>query len=238
MDWERLLTLISGAIAAIAGALYCEEWYRKKYPGGKMSTPSPSSTVTVSRWTTITKFLPVLTVACCLLYTIFGAIWIYKITHRADHKPLPEPIADYDEILKENKYDDEKLGEAELRAWRNGDYPYVILLFSQIATNRPNLDWEASRPLMIASELAQNPTERGYARFDTDLDRLLKDIQDDLRLGDKTGHAAWFKRSGWITEVKKNLNLLEERLPTTRKEKVLHVIRSIEIAEKQYGTKK
>jgi|ERR1035438_9361576 hypothetical protein len=104
MDWEKTLTLIFGGIAAIAGLFYIEEWYRKKYGEGKVNTVQPPLTVKTSFWLKIRKNLPALIVMCCVLYTIFGSLWMYGVIQKSEHapNPLPLPNTNRDKILPSN----------------------------------------------------------------------------------------------------------------------------------------
>jgi hypothetical protein len=40
MAWEKISTFVFGFIASVAGVLYIEEWYRKKYREGIASNSS------------------------------------------------------------------------------------------------------------------------------------------------------------------------------------------------------
>ena len=91
MDWEKTLTLIFGGIGATAGLFYIEEWYRKKYGEGKVNTVQTPSQVKTSFWLKIRKNLPALIVMCCVLYTIFGSLWMHGVIQKSEQAPNPPP---------------------------------------------------------------------------------------------------------------------------------------------------
>jgi hypothetical protein len=81
MDLPKIFTWVFACISAVAGLLYCEEWYRKKYPkkGGDAVIAKPKTSPDQNK---LQSFAAFLMVGSAVVFTISGCLWVTGLENR------------------------------------------------------------------------------------------------------------------------------------------------------------
>lgn len=86
MEPAQIVTWIFACIGAIAGLLYIEEWWRHRQKE-KLEESSKSGRRPKPAWSH--KYLPIVTIVCCVCFVVSGLIWLEK----SQKEPMAQSVA-------------------------------------------------------------------------------------------------------------------------------------------------
>jgi hypothetical protein len=231
MEWVILiLTVVFGLPPAIDASvnLYERRKIPMKEPLALKKAEMPPSKNRLAR------FLHRITPACIIAFVISGLSTVVLMEIRTHSAKIPEPDSYWENCYTNPPARDDEKTDA-FGAFLAGKYAYSFLMYSDWEIRFPDPDdprssWQSNRPLLYASQLAQNPTEDGYRTFNKQLDELYGEIERQIKTP-QTQKIYNFNSFDAVDDVILKLRIASGRLLTEQREHINVIIQRVKKLE-------